>query len=200
MPRDKRAFTVRSDRPRLSGSGDDQRVLGPANEAFLERLTQAAGRTFAPSLHEAEAPQNSDLSRIKIAVYRTVRELFEQGQEAKISKLLEAIGYRRKTISFEQNPYNWCLQILKSKTKLLNRIEASTLNSIGWQLMHAHNHEIDHDMLIGFIYQTASTSLWKQKLIKRPGQIFYEPWFSEYKKRLVSAQPERTRQRIISRI
>lgn len=91
---------------------------------------------------------------LKRYVYRFVREHLEAGDGAKLEYLL---GYKRSAeqrahrIAFEANPFHWALSAIPSQ---LSELKRPALTKVGRQLLYAHRHDIDPDLLIGFLYQS----------------------------------------------
>ena len=140
-------------------------------------LIEAVGDIQAPNPASEPAPQDTASSKFKTIVYKYVRDWITTNRSSRIKSFCYDLKDGRKTIEFEDNQFNWVLHALYKEGEGKKFLSPSKINSLGWQLLHAYRHEIDPNLLIGFLYQTSASSSWKQKKIKNKGAVFYEPWF-----------------------
>ena len=178
------ARTGKSGKTRRSFGWYDQ-VKSPRLRALSERLIEGALEAIAVNAGSVTCPQESASSRLKIFVYAQVRRLFADDRQDDLQRLVLSYDTPPRTITFDRNPYYWALfSIYKSDE--ISGLTSNSINVISWQLLHAHNHEIEPELLIGFIYQTAASGSLKQAEIKRIGQSFREEWFSTYRHKIAA--------------
>jgi hypothetical protein len=164
---------------RLATSGRPRTLAKGLRDDWFDRIgpVEAAASTN-PAV--AQDPQGRRLSQIKIAVYTLVRDLRQQRRLNLIQKIVWSLDREPTTITFDANPFHWALYALKYGPAELLDTRDDELNRIGYELIHADRHGIEPELLIGFIYQTASSTTHKQKLIKN-GVL--EPWLSQLMRR-----------------
>lgn len=158
------------------------RLKGSANASAdlhnpIYDLIGALDKIKAVNPARRPSPQETTSNLFKVAVYRYVREWIRSDRTRRIKSFCGNRDDGRKTIKFEHNQFNWVLTALREVGVFGFDLTPSKINSIGWQLLHAHRHNIEPDLLVGFLYQTSASSALKQKEIKKPGNVFYEPWF-----------------------
>lgn len=138
----------------------DQQV----DEAW-EAFEQDLGRKLAISrgLVEELAPFDQPAGILKRLVYSFVRTRLACGDGKKLDYLL---WYKRKgeqrahRISFEDNPFHWVLSAIPFEISELTR---PSLSKVGRQLIYAHRHDIEPELLVGFLYQSGSPDVIAKK-------------------------------------
>lgn len=105
---------------------------------------------------EKLAPFERPDAILKRYVYQFVREHLAQGNGKKLEYLLwyfRTGEQRTHRIRFEDNPFHWALAAIPTELSELSR---PALTKIGRQLLYADRHDIEPDLLIGFILQTGN--------------------------------------------
>lgn len=73
---------------------------------------------------------------------------------------------------FYDNPYDYALKAILAETTI--SISDSTRSRTGWALLYAERHEIDPDLLVGFIYQSGTLDSVAQKAkLERTREAWY---------------------------
>lgn len=148
--------------PRVEGDWEDL-------ESDLRRDLPAS-RNPTGKLAPFERPE----AVLKRYVYRFVREHLEAGDGAKLEYLL---GYLRSAeqrahrIAFETNPFHWALSAIPIE---LSELKRPALTKVGRQLLYAHRHDVDPDLLIGFLYQSGDPDEISRKAVI-PNKL--EDWY-----------------------
>jgi hypothetical protein len=181
---------------RLTGAQRRPPRLGRSSQLLLDSLVDAANAALRVNPDEKPAPQDIPANRFKIAVYREVRQLIIDGRQKTIVALVSYGEDERKLINFDQNPFNWALSAIEQSGELREPLSKNKVNLLGWQLMHAFRHQVPPELLIGFLYQTASSSPRKQKLIKDTGNIYREKWLDSYSQSLKVLYPPRLKRNL----
>jgi len=180
MAKSAKQKAVRPGHPRpRSTSKPSMRARRDYNNPIFD-LIEEAGDALRGDPTRPKCPQYEPKNVFKTLVYNKVREWLRNGRDAQVKSYCYNRQVGSKRISFERNPFNWVLQALHETKDFKGILYESNVNAIGWQLMHAHRHNIDPALLVGFLYQTAASSAWKQKEIKSTGDPLIEPWFKEY--------------------
>lgn len=105
---------------------------------------------------EKLAPFERPEAILKRYVYHFVRKHLAQGNGKKLEHLLwyfRTGEQRAHRIRFEDNPFHWALAAIPTELSELSR---PALTKIGRQLLYADRHDIEPDLLIGFILQTGN--------------------------------------------
>lgn len=179
-----RAAGSRSPRP--------ERLRNRFSRALLDELIDGANLATSANPGSRTCPQDAAINRFKISVYNTVRNLFANGHQNRLKTLVDSLPGQPRSVDFDRNPFHWALfAIIKSEE--VDEPIGWDMNNIGWQLLHAYNHHIEPELLIGFLYQTAASSPSKQRKIKKVGESFREPWLAEYQEKIAPSLPMRLR-------
>lgn len=107
-------------------------------------------RNSAEKLDPLDRPE----AILKRYVYHFVRKHLAKGNGKKLEHLLwyfRTGEQRAHRIRFEDNPFHWALAAIPTELSELSR---PALTKIGRQLLYADRHDIEPDLLIGFILQT----------------------------------------------
>ncbi len=132
-------------------------------------------------------PQDRRTSLIKIAIYRMVRELRSKKRLSLIESIVGFLEYEPKVIKFDANPFHWAIYAIdrneelyrkpgrRTKSSMLD-IGEEPMNRLAYQLLYADRHEVPPELLIGFIYQTASSTRAKKNIRNNS----HEPWLTSY--------------------
>lgn len=179
----------RNPRPTKTGPRPTVRRKTPLN-VHLGDLFEEAGKAYLFNEGAQTGPQANPLDRFKTCVYREVRQLLVDGYASKIERAVNSCDSRPRKITFSQNPYYWALFAIY-KTNEFDFLTPVNINTYGWQLLYAHNHFIDPELLTGFLYQTGATKSPKKATINKPGTDVHEWWLSFYRKRRMVSIPRR---------
>ncbi len=122
---------------------------------------------------EVQAPYDKPESILKREVYRfTMRYLTDQNS-GRLEDVLEANIPIERTlrVKFSENPFHRMLLALRSEGLDIEPFEITRYSS---QLLYAQRHDIDPDLLIGFLYQTGSPDEIRKRVMR---QKYWEPWY-----------------------
>lgn len=156
---------------------------------------------------EKLAPYDSPDGVLKRGAYGFVRSKLKAGQGRLLDDVLDnvrtaALGKRRKSAkkaepakqirirqkAFSENPFHYALRELPSKIK---QFRGDDLNRYGRQMLYAYRHEIEPDLLIGFLAQTGTMKEVAAKAVAEPQEL--EEWFRAKQEAAKLAADRKTR-------
>ena len=147
------------------------------DEFKIDTLSKVRQRVNSP-VGEKFAPYDRADSILKRMVYKFVR----QHRQSKGFKHIEtAISNDRDSgrtmrIRFDDNPFHWVLFGLKNCVGILGKFEIDkfSVSRFAKQLSYADRHDIEPELLIGFLLQTGTMS---EVCEKADNSNSYEGWF-----------------------
>ena len=142
----------------------------------MERLralisTRPKGRSESP-------PWDNWSGRIRAHIYALVRRYRVQGRLKIIRQLVSGLVNEPLKVSFHANPFYWALYAARNDADL-TILSYKDISRFAAQMLYADRHDIDPELLIGFIYQQGGEDALKRKL----DQGASEPWLADYRAR-----------------
>ncbi len=104
-----------------------------------------------------EAPEGY----LKRACFQVIQEFRKANAHHAIKKLANYAGRDRRQLTYTDNPFYWGLLAIDPA---FSAIEEGSLSLYAKQLLHAANHKVPPEHLVGFIYQSGSQSALKRKV------------------------------------
>ena len=97
-------------------------------------------------------------------------DVVEKSKGMKKPRPKKQIRHRKKT--FDKNPYHCALRALPPE---IRKLRGDDYTRMGRQLLYAARHDIDPDLLIGFLAQTGTMKQIAEKAVAEPEKL--EEWF-----------------------
>lgn len=156
---------ARVDKPAATRRDPVKRPPDPRMEGDWDNFEGELGRVLLKCRYSEVklVPYDQPEATLKRHVYKFAREQLASGNDKKLAYLLwykRAGEQRAHRISFQENPFHWVLSAIHPQISELDR---PSLSKIGRQLLYAHRHDIDPDLLVGFLYQSGSPDVISKK-------------------------------------
>ena len=108
---------------------------------------------------------------LKREAYQLIRrQITEPGAHRTIKNIVRRWKREPREPNYDDNPFYWGLLAIDPAQDILDQ---QTLTRFAHQLMYAHRHDVPAHFLVGFLYQSGSTSEVSRKLAADQR----EPWF-----------------------
>lgn len=175
MPQQRASRTSASRRRVTRLTAADRRFWDEQCEKLRELLKdRPKGR--APGV----PPSDTRSGRLRSFVYRFVRRLKRRNRLGIIARVVYGLDFEPNKVDFATNPYYWALYAFENEEKLGITIKDMSRFSI--QMLYAERHDIEPELLVGFIYQQGNDNALAGKVAS--GQV--EAWLAPYMLRRVS--------------
>jgi hypothetical protein len=155
-------------------------------EAFIEGLEREVAGSHVLSLSLYDAPDGV----LKRGVYQFVRDKLKAGHAKQLDNALDSLrtALRPKTVKggakpkqirqrkkpFAGSEFYYALREVPSK---IRRFRGDELSRFGRQLSYAYRHDIEPDLLIGFLAQTGTGKEIADKVVKDANGV--EAWYAD---------------------
>ncbi|MEJ7925764.1 hypothetical protein WG908_03220 [Sphingobium sp. AN641] len=165
------AKTQKVDRRPIRVSDEDEGEWDSARERVRQMIRLAPGKGKGVSPYD-----NTDNVQ-KREAYRLTRKYLKRRNAKIIENLLINRGDAPKRIKFKDNPFYWVLILLD----LFNRDnDRGNLSKTARILLYAHHHDIDPDLVVGFLHQCGTPA----SICKKAAVGELEPWFAKRREEL----------------
>lgn len=93
---------------------------------------------------------------LKREVYALVRDYLRQGRQHLLEELIleSRYPYAPRSPSFGDNPFHWVFFGMRDPTT--DNLRKDEVSRFGRQLLYAHRHRIEPELLIGFLHQSGT--------------------------------------------
>ncbi len=119
-------------------------------------------------------PSDTRSGRLRWFVYSFVRRLKQRNRLGIITGVVYGLDFEPTKISFKANPYYWALYAFENVEKL--SISAKDMSRFSLQMLYAERHNIDPELLVGFIYQQGNDN----DLAYKVASGYIEPLLAPY--------------------
>lgn len=142
-------------------------------ERALAVKNGTAGKMPRMPKDAVQAPYDKPESILKREVYKFVRDHLTEQNSSRFEDVLDEniTNERRLRVEFSANPFHKIFLALRSEGIEIKPFEITRYSS---QLLYARRHEIVPDMLIGFLYQTGSPDVIRERVMNTK---YWEPWY-----------------------
>ncbi|MET0372292.1 MAG: hypothetical protein ABW039_13075 [Sphingobium sp.] len=131
----------------------------------------------APDRKEAGSPYENRDNAYKREAYKLINAFLKRKNGSVIKRIVQKIeGIEPKSPTFEQNPFFWGLLAIDPYKDFLNQ---KRLYRFSRHLLYAARHEIDPELLTGFIHQCGHPD----DVCEKANNGTIEPWYPDYKHR-----------------
>ena len=142
-------------------------------DEFYEQAKKIKRRYDEPENYQFSGPYTKPLSILKVESYKFIRrKLRDIENHSIIKRRAEEIGRDPSNLTFQRNQFHFGLIALDIDEKIL---DAKRISLWARQMTYAARHEIPAHLLIGFLYQSGSSTDISKKLMAN----YMEPWFGQ---------------------